>query len=99
MRAGDYKLGRSFDEIAKKYLFEEVKWSDVFSLEYRDSDSDNMDESVFLDFYLKDDDFGLHTVNGLASFEVGADLIVKTGIKLSTNKGLEKILFHLVQNF
>jgi hypothetical protein len=102
-RAEDYKLGRSFDEIAKKYLFEEVKWSDVFSLEYGSSNSDNRDESFFLDLYLKqedkDGDFGLHTVNGLASFEVGANLTVKTGIKLSTGKGLEKILFNLVQNF
>ena len=99
LRAEDYKLGRSFGEIAKKHLFEEVKWSDVFSLEYRSSNSGNRDESVSLDFYLKDNNFGLHTVNGLAFFEVSDDLTVQAGIKLSTNKGLEKILFNLVQNF
>lgn len=103
LRAEDYKLGRSFDEIAKKHLFEEVKWSDVISLEYKGSNSDNMDENFAIDLYLKREDndgfFNLLTINGLAAFTVGSDLKVKTGIKLSKSKGPEEITLNLIQSF
>ncbi|MBS3766359.1 hypothetical protein KGY71_07545, partial [Candidatus Bipolaricaulota bacterium] len=53
LRAEDYKLARSFGEIARNYLFEEVDWSDVLTLEYDYLNKEDLRRYLAFDWYFK----------------------------------------------
>ncbi|MCF7890359.1 hypothetical protein K9M78_03985 [Candidatus Bipolaricaulota bacterium] len=103
LHARDYKLVRSFDEIARDYLFKEVDWSDVLTLEYDQLNKGNLERYLALDWYLKRGQagglFDVDTVNAIAEWELNPTFSFSTGVSLKAETGLERVVFKLVHDF
>ena len=103
LRAADYKLTRSFDEISRNYLFEQVEWTDVFSLELSPIQADRLSKSVALDLYFNQAEkvpvLELASVNGVIELVVNQKTTFRTGLTLIPDERLDKIVFDISYEF
>lgn len=103
LHAENYKLVRSFDEIARDYMFEKVDWSDVVTLEYDHLNKENLERYLALDWYFKCSSagnlFGVDTMNAVTEWELNSTFSFGTGVSLKTETGLKKIVFNIVYDF
>ncbi|MFB6290905.1 MAG: hypothetical protein ABEJ25_04165 [Candidatus Bipolaricaulia bacterium] len=103
LRAEDYKLTRSFDEIARDYLYEEVDWGSVLTLEFENSGEEKLERYLALDWYFKSGKtgnfFNVNTFNAFVDWEINQTLGLGTGISINTTSGLEKMFVDMTYDF
>lgn len=103
LRAEDYKLVRSFDEIARNYLYEEVDWSDVLTLEYKYSSKEKLERYLALDWYFKSGKaggfFDVNAFNAFVDWEINQTLTLGTGISVNATSGPEKMFLNITYDF
>ncbi|MCF7876238.1 hypothetical protein K9M06_04200 [Candidatus Bipolaricaulota bacterium] len=103
LRAEDYSLTRSFDEIAENYLFEQVNYSDVITLEYDRTNKEDLRRYMAFDLYFESCSggglFDLMTFNGVTRWGINPGLTIESGISIHNQKGPAKIFLNLLHDF
>lgn len=103
LHAKDYKLVRSFDEIARDYMFEKVDWSDVITLKYDHLNREDLERHLALDWYFNrgeaENFFGVNTMNAAAEWELSSTFSFGTAVSMKVETGLERVVFNIVHDF